>query len=427
MNTIQQLYDIFKQAAGVSIDSRNIRKNDLFFALKGERDGHLFVKNALERGGCMAVIDKAEYSVAGKTFLVTNTETALQELAAFHRQHFSIPVIALTGSNGKTTTKELICKVLKKKYKVTATQGNLNNHLGVPLTLLSIDEHTEMAVVEMGANHQGEIRFLCGLAHPTHGLITNYGKAHLEGFGGVEGVIKGKSEMYDFLKAHEGLIFVNADDAMQMKKSEGGKRYTFSSQGNDADITLQLLQTEPAIVFSIEGKECECKLYGSYNLTNMAYAISIGKYFNVPADDILHAVSDYTSTNNRSQLVETTKNHIILDAYNANPSSMEAALKDFAALPSSTKIIILGDMFELGDEAANEHLHVAQLALKTDAQKIYLAGNHFNALPLNDSRIIKLATTEDLLGHLSKNSPDGSHILIKGSRGMAMEKILEVL
>lgn len=423
----EQLYEIFKKSGGISIDSRTLKPNDLFFALSGETDGHKYVRNALEKGAYMAVIDKAEYAIKGKTFLVKNTEKSLQQLAVFHRMTLSIPILALTGSNGKTTTKELIASVLSKKYSVTATRGNLNNHLGVPLTLLSIDTDTEIAVIEMGANHQGEIKFLCALAHPTHGLITNYGKAHLEGFGGVEGVIKGKTEMYDFLKENNGTMFVNADDDKQMEKSAGGQRYTFSIQKKPAHVCVELLQTEPFIGFNFEDETCRAKLYGSYNFTNMAYAIAIGKYFDVPTSDILKSVCEYESSNNRSQVVQTATNEVILDAYNANPSSMEVALKDFENNKNPYKILILGDMFELGKDAAREHLHIARLAEKTGAQKIYLAGQNFSGIPIENAIFKKFETTQAIIGELQENPINNALILVKGSRGMAMEKMMDVL
>lgn len=423
----EQLYEIFKNAGGISIDSRTLKPNDLFFALSGETDGHKYVRNALEKGACAAVIDKAEYAINGKTFLVQNTEKSLQQLAVFHRNKLSIPILALTGSNGKTTTKELIANVLSKKYRITATRGNLNNHLGVPLTLLSIKPDTEIAIIEMGANHQGEIKFLCELTQPTHGMITNYGKAHLEGFGGVEGVIKGKTEMYDFLKANKGILFVNADDDKQMEKSAGGQRFTFSAQGRPANVYVELYQTEPSIGFHFEDESCIAKLYGSYNFTNMAYAITIGKYFDVPTSDILRAVCEYESSNNRSQVVETATNKVILDAYNANPSSMEVALQDFEKNKHPYKILILGDMFELGEDAAREHLHIAQLAAKTGAHKIYLAGQNFSGIRIENAIFKKFETTQDLIGELQENPIKNALILVKGSRGMAMEKVMEIL
>lgn len=422
-----QLYEIYKKAGGISIDTRTLQPNELFFALKGETDGHKYVQAALEKGVYRAVIDKPEYAVEGKTILVNNAESALQQLASFHRKKLSIPIIALTGSNGKTTTKELIAGVLSKKYEVAATRGNLNNHLGVPLTLLSIKPRTEIAVIEMGANHQGEIKFLCELAQPTHGLITNYGKAHLEGFGGVEGVIKGKSEMYDFLKKNKGILFVNADDDKQMQKSAEGEQFTFSLSGKKANIEITVLQTEPHIKFSFENLICQARLYGSYNLTNMAYAVAIGKYFDVPTKDLLGALSQYTSSNNRSQIVHSATNEIVLDAYNANPSSMEAALKDFDKRNSDIKVLILGDMFELGEASEHEHQHIVKLALQTRAQKIYLAGRHFSSLSIQNTRLEKFITTEALLIELQKNPIIHALVLVKGSRGMAMERVMEVL
>lgn len=425
---IQTLYQAFKRSNGISIDSRKIDANQLFFALKGENfDGNQYTASALEKGASLAVIDNPEFYIDERTHLVENSEKTLQDLANHHRKQFDIPVIALTGSNGKTTTKELIAAVLSKKYKVVATKGNLNNHLGVPLTLFDIDKTTEIAVIEMGANHQGEIALLCKIAEPNFGLITNFGKAHLEGFGGEEGVIKGKSELYDFIIRRDGLLFVNADDPIQLEKTQNTKRFLFSKNDGNADLKISLHQKNPSLDLSFDETKICSRLIGEYNFYNIAVAVSIGKYFKVPNPDIAAAIEAYLPQNNRSQIIQKNSNRIILDAYNANPSSMKAALDNFAELTSAQKVIILGDMFEVGSTSLTEHQKIADRVAEINPKTAILVGKDFYQALTDQQTVIKFKTLDEAKEYLKQNPISGSEILIKGSRGMTMEKILDVL
>lgn len=422
---IDDLYDAFLSAEGISTDTRTIQPGNMYFALKGENfDGNRFTAKAVQAGACVAVIDNPHYE-GPNTFLVEDTLEALQELARFHRSRLKIPVIGLTGSNGKTTTKELIAAVLSKKYKVAFTRGNLNNHIGVPLTLLSINPDHEMAVVEMGANHQKEIEFLCSICRPDFGYITNFGKAHLEGFGGIEGVIKGKSELYDFLRQNRGKAFINLDDARQMEKSAGIEPITFG-QNHNADFPVYSKEQKDLehVTVQFEGNEITSNLTGIYNFSNIAAAIAIGRYFKVNEKDIIVAITNYIPTNNRSQIEETGRNKLVVDTYNANPSSMEAALKNFDQIPAKAKWAILGDMFELGKYAHDEHLFIAQEALNKGFEKVILVGKEFEAL---HTKANSFKTTDEALQFLEKEKPDNKLILIKGSRGMKLERLIPLL
>ena len=333
---IEQLYQLFIQNYLVDTDTRNIRKGSIFFALKGDNfNGNKFVKKALTNGASYAVIYEVEYNNQPKTILVNNVLETLQKLAQYHRNQLKIPIIALTGSNGKTTTKELINCVLSKKYKTTATIGNLNNHIGVPLTLLAIQPTTEIGIIEMGANHIKEIDFLCNIAKPNFGLITNFGKAHLEGFGSVDGVIKGKSELYDFLRATKNVAFINTDDPIQMKQSQGIKTITFNNN------KIKYIEANPFVKVQFNDIIIQSKLIGKYNYNNIAAAITIGDYFNVSLNDIKDAIENYEPINNRSQIITKDSLKIILDAYNANPSSMKVALENFNELKDKQKIVFL--------------------------------------------------------------------------------------
>ena len=324
----------------------------MFFCLKGDKfDANTFAKEALEKGAAFVIIDDSDYYINEQTILVEDTLITLQELAQFHRLFLKLPIIALTGSNGKTTTKELINAVLSEKYKVKATIGNLNNHIGVPLTLLSFDKTTEIGIVEMGANHQKEIEFLCQIAQPDYGYITNFGKAHLEGFGGVEGVIKGKSEMYDYLRGNNKMVFVNVDDSIQNEKSTNIKRFSFSLNNSTADVKISTIEANPMVKIIFNNQTVQSHLIGIYNANNINAAITIGNYFKVSDELIKEAIENYIPENNRSQLILKNGNEIILDAYNANPSSMAAAIANFIQLEKKNKIAILGDMFELGEES----------------------------------------------------------------------------
>lgn len=422
---LTKLHELFLQFPNISTDTRKITKNCLFFALKGPNfNGNKFTKDALKLGAAYCIIDEKEFKISDKTILVENVLETLQKLALYHRNYSKAKVISLTGSNGKTTTKELINTVLSKKYKTIATNGNLNNHIGVPLTLLSIKEDTEIAIVEMGANHQGEIAFLSGLAQPDFGYITNFGKAHLEGFGGVEGVIKGKSELYNFLVKNDKYVFLNADDKIQKEKlATYIKKFGFS-KNNPEYYQIKLLNASPFVNLEFESKEINTKLIGAYNFPNCCAAILMGKYFNVPLDRIKQAIEAYNPDNNRSQLIEKNGHKIILDAYNANPTSMMAALKNLGLIESSEKTLFLGDMFELGETANEEHQTIADYAKQLDFKNVCLVGENF--FKVNTS-FQKFKTFENLKSYLVDTNLPKSTVLIKGSRGMALERILELL
>ncbi|MGY0426235.1 MAG: UDP-N-acetylmuramoyl-tripeptide--D-alanyl-D-alanine ligase [Polaribacter sp.] len=418
MNNIETLYSLYMAHFLVDTDTRNIRKNTLFFALKGANfNGNKYAKEALNKGAAYAIIEEEKYYIANKTILVANVLETLQKLAKFHRKQLSIPIIALTGSNGKTTTKELINYVLSKKYVTTATHGNLNNHIGVPLTILSMTPKTDIGIVEMGANHQKEIEFLCTIAQPNYGYITNFGKAHLEGFGGMEGVIKGKSELYEYLIKNDKFAFVNPDDAIQLEKTKLCKKIFFSED-------IQFLEASPFVKLVFDSEIIKSNLIGSYNYTNMKAALTIGRYFGVNSLQIQQAIAGYFPKNNRSQIIHKKSNHIILDAYNANPSSMQVALENFSKLKASSKTIILGDMFELGLESAKEHQSIATLAAHLNFDCVFLVGEHFSKTETTNYKFKKF---DDLQNYLLKKPLENQSILIKGSRGMQLERILEVI
>jgi UDP-N-acetylmuramoyl-tripeptide--D-alanyl-D-alanine ligase len=428
---IADLYKKFKECSGVSTDTRKIETDCLFFALKGGNfDGNQFAKDALEKGAKYVVVDDASVVQDERFVLVNNVLYTLQKLANFHRQHLNIPIVGMTGSNGKTTNKELIAAVLSKKYKTYATKGNLNNHIGVPLTLLQIDESYEMAVVEMGANHQGEIRLLSSIAEPTHGFITNIGKAHLEGFGGLAGVRKGKGELYDFLSMSGGTVFVNVENATLMEMyAEREFKESIFYMGNDTFFKAELLEDSPNCKFKGEnGQVYSSHLPGKYNFDNMATALTIGKYFGVSTDLANEAVSEYNPDNNRSQVVEKGSNSLILDAYNANPSSMAASIQNFINLKTDKKkVVILGDMRELGDEAPAEHLTIGELVASGKFDTVVLYGELMKdalpALPQAYYFTDKFSIHNWLIDKAFSNA----FILIKGSRGVSLETTVQFL
>ncbi|XCI74942.1 MAG: UDP-N-acetylmuramoyl-tripeptide--D-alanyl-D-alanine ligase [Flavobacteriales bacterium] len=425
---IKELYRIYLASSGVSTDSRKITKDCLFFALRGESfDGNCFASESLSKGALAAVVDDERYrdSMQQGFLRVEDSLIALQTLAAYHRKTFSIPLIAITGSNGKTTTKELLTSVLSKKFKTYATEGNLNNHIGVPLTLLAIPADAQMAIVEMGANHQKEIEFLCTIAQPDYGYITNFGQAHLEGFGSFEGVIRGKSELYQYLRFHNKKAFINADDPIQMEKSQGIRRYGFS-QRFIADIQIRQLSNPLTFRLVFDGVEIHPQLIGRYNFTNMATVIAIGNHFGVPADHIKAAIESYTPVNNRSQLIQRGGLRIILDAYNANPSSMREALLNFTQL-EGYKTVILGDMFELGALEGEAHEEIVRLAQMSVINSLLLVGERFNQVSIADERVTRFRDRSVLIRFLQDNPITTGTLLIKGSRKMALERLLEVL
>lgn len=431
---IQSLYQLFLSGCGISTDSRNVKKGDIFFALKGENfDGNQYALQSIQNGAVLAVADDLHLPDHQALFKVLDVLDTLQRLANLHRKQFSIPIIAITGSNGKTTTKELIAAVLNIHYPTHFTKGNLNNHIGVPLTLLAMPLNTEIAVIEMGANHQGEINDLCHIAEPTHGLITNIGKAHLEGFGGVEGVKMGKSELFKYLM--DGCIFLNQMDETLVSLSLDNKKkiiYSLSDQPdpNNALYEIENLPTQEflRVAFLSENGDyitAQTHLTGNYNLGNIMSAIAVGKYFKVPGDKIKMALENYVPSQNRSQYISYKGGKIILDAYNANPSSMEAALNNLFSIPHLNKIAILGDMFELGDEAPYEHKKIADFADNPSLSQVILIGKNFEQVALEKNWVHFNSATE------AKNYFDSlpfstSLLLIKGSRGMKLETLVEI-
>ncbi|MEZ2415233.1 UDP-N-acetylmuramoyl-tripeptide--D-alanyl-D-alanine ligase [Muriicola sp. E247] len=423
--TIEVLHKLFLKHSEVSTDSRKIKKGGLFFALKGPNfNGNSFAAKALQEGAAYAVIDEEEYVQNERCILVDDVLTTLQRLGTYHRNQSEATIIALTGSNGKTTTKELISAVLSQKFNTIATVGNLNNHIGVPLTLLSIKGDTEMAVVEMGANHQKEIEFLCQLALPDYGYITNFGKAHLEGFGGVEGVIKGKSELYQNLMSRKAHIFWNADDPIQREKLETYGDKTGFSRTKTSDHQIIFLGADPFVRLKTQGSKIKTKLPGGYNFPNAAIAILIGLYFKVPMTKIKKGIEAYEPENNRSQIIKKNDLVIYLDAYNANPTSMEAALEAFDRTTSRPKTVLLGDMFELGDDAAREHQAIANLTERLSFDNRYFVGENFSGTHTNGKTF---RSFEDFSTFLRKHPLENGAVLIKGSRGMALERILDLL
>lgn len=429
---IEKLYEIYKQCPLISTDTRNIKQGSIFFALKGANfNGNTFADQALASGANYVVIDEEEYKKGDNYIVVEDVLAALQDLAKFHRQHLDFPIVGITGTNGKTTSKELLYAVLSQKYKTYATHGNLNNHIGVPLTLLSIDSSYEMAIVEMGANHVGEIAFLCNIAQPTHGLITNVGKAHLEGFGSFEGVKKAKGELYDYLQAHQGVLFLQSDNEQltemaSQRHFDNIVRYGFNEQN---DVIGRLMMANPylSIAWKEKGKsehyEVSTNLTGSYNTENFLAAIAVGLQFTVSPVQINEGISGYTPQNNRSQITKTKYNTVVADFYNANASSMAAALDNMAVLTAENKVIILGDMFELGSESFEEHKNVVLKAKSLSLTGLIFVGKEF--YKHKDASSLFFESTEEAKEAVQEIR--NSFVLLKASRGMAFEKLLEVL
>ena len=419
-----ELYNYFKESSSVSTDTRLINKGSIFFALKGENfDGNKFAEEAIKSGASYAVID--DQSLNNPKFIkVKNVLKSLQDLSKFHRSKLlKTKIIALTGSNGKTTTKELISEVLKKKYKIISTIGNLNNHIGVPLTLLRIKQNTEIAIVEMGANHLNEIKLLTDLINPDFGLITNFGKAHLEGFGSIEGVIKGKSELYDFLIKNDKKAFINNDDYIQNQFI--GNKISFSKEDKSNYIFKEVKDTNYAGL-NYNDFIVDSKLTGNYNYHNIAFATSIGLYFNISIEKIKEAISNYIPSNNRSQIIKKNNKLIILDAYNANPTSMISAINSLIE-KQGKKSVILGDMFELGNQSEKEHHDLIDFCVKNNFENIFLIGNEFFKQKDKFEIPFFYKTKDELNKHIKKFPITSKYILIKGSRGMRMENLINFI
>lgn len=438
MHSTADLYEIFQKHPQVSTDSRSLPQGCLFFALKGERfDGNLFARKTLDEGAAFAVVDDPAVAAADpRLLLVPDVLKALQDLATHHRQQFDIPVIGIAGSNGKTTTKELVGAVLTSHYPAHVTSGNLNNHIGVPLTLLRMPAETEVAVIEIGANHPGEVAELCKIARPTHGLLTNIGKEHLEGFGNLAGVKKSEGELYQFLAATGGLAFVNRDEKhlVSMSKKVGRKIFYLKSENPDprvVDLETALIAQTPFLkvkFLSDDGVaiEVQTRLFGKHNFQNVQTAIALGRYFKVPNNKIKTALENYEPKNNRSQLLRQGSNTILLDCYNANPSSMAAALETLAEMPAATKIAVLGDMLELGAASASEHRSIYNLAKKTRLAALLLVGEEFSKLKIgkNAGEVVQLPDSAAAKKWLAARDFQEALILVKGSRGIRLEQVL---
>jgi len=425
---IASIHQLFLKCSSISTDTRKIGPQSLFVAIKGDRfDANTFAAEALQKGAAYVLIDNPAYHIDQRTIVVQDSLAALQQLAQYHRRYLRLPIIALTGSNGKTTTKELIHAVLSQRFKAKATVGNLNNHIGVPLTLLSFDETTQIGIVEMGANHQKEIAFLCDIAEPDFGYITNFGKAHLEGFGGVEGVIKGKSEMYDYLQQNKKTVFVNLEDPIQSEKTASMERITFGYQKTEATVNIIAIKADPFVEIAVEDTLIKSHLIGLYNANNINAAVTIGRHFGVSNVDIKAAIEGYVPENNRSQLLNKETNEIILDAYNANPSSVKVAIENFLQLDKKNKVAILGDMFELGHESLKEHLAIIQSLQNQTTVDCYFVGKDFFYNRVEGGHRHFFGTFEDLVQHLQIHPFHNSTLLIKGSRGMALERLLDYI
>lgn len=428
---ISTLYTYFKECGQVTTDTRNCPEGSMFFALKGETfNGNAFARQALEKGCRYAVVDETEYADAPNVFLVDDCLKALQNLANEHRRRLGTPIIGITGTNGKTTTKELIATVLQKKYRVLYTQGNLNNHIGVPLTLLGLTEEHELAVVEMGANHPGEIRTLVNIVEPDCGMITNVGKAHLEGFGSFEGVVRTKGELYDYLRSKENAFaFLDKDNDVLCKTSAGLKTIMYGMEnGDDLYVSGKLHACAPFLSFEWkhEGVSHDVKthLIGAYNIKNALAAIAIGCHFGVSGENICEALNNYIPSNNRSQLTETEDNCLIVDAYNANPTSMRAALENFRLMEVSHKVAVLGDMKELGEGSEDEHRQIVAYLTRCHFERVILVGNEFGKTAEGFEHYPHVDAVKELF---AKDKPTGKYILIKGSNSMKLAQLKEVL
>lgn len=427
MNTIEKIYELYKKAYTITTDSRNITEGCVFVALKGEHfDGNDFALKVAEDGIAACVIaDRQDLPKRDRLFVVEDSLKALQELAKYHREKLGLPIIGITGTNGKTTTKELISAVLSKKYNIIFTQGNFNNQLGVPLTLLRIKPGTELAVVEMGASHPGDIDELTNIGEPNYGIITNIGRAHLRDFGGYEGVIKTKNEMYQYIAAHKGLLFVNKDNELLMNLADNINKVTYGTCKN-ADIQGKMISANPYLSVEWSGHKIGTKLVGDYNFENVMAAVCVGIYFKVDANDIVEALSSYCPTNNRSQVIETGKNRVVMDAYNANPTSMSFSVKNFRNICKNDNMLILGDMRELGNESEQEHKTIIELLKELKFKNVFLVGSEFSKVS-GSSEFSSFNDVEELAQYLQQHPVSGFDILVKGSNSVHLNKIIDSL
>jgi len=428
MKTIPELYDTFVTCGKVSTDTRKIEPGSMFFALKGANfNGNRFAAEALEKGAAYAVIDEADFQQGERFLLVDDGLTALQNLAHHHRMLLDIPIIGINGTNGKTTTKELLHAVLSQKYQTLATKGNLNNHIGVPLTLLEITKDTEIAIIELGANAIGEIATLCRIAHPTYGLTTNIGKAHMEGFGGLEGAIRGESEQYDYLRKTNGTVFINSQNPILSNMAKRFEAPYFYPAKNDY-FHCEFISADPFVRYRHEnGQEVETQLLGGYNFENIAAALCIGKYFEVPPELANQAVATYQPSNKRSQIIKKGSNTIILDAYNANPDSMQAAIENLKAMQAPQKVAILGDMYELGEDSPQEHRAIGEQLASAGFTQTILCGELMKEAADAHAEAQYFTQKSELEAYLTEHPIQDSTVLLKASRGIALETLVDLL
>ena len=426
---IDDIHSLFSKSSGISTDTRTIKKNNMFFCLKGEKfDGNLFIDQAFHLGASFVIYDdeKLDYK-SEKAIKVKNVLKTLQALAKYHRSKFNIPVIGLTGSNGKTTSKELINSVLSQKFNVTFTSNNFNNHIGVPLTILKINRKTDLAIIEMGANHLGEIDLLCNIADPNIGYITNFGKAHLEGFGGIEGVIKGKSELYEYIRESNGVILINNDDRIQREKSRGINTFSFGKSKKSDFLIYNTSSNKNLCEASLNDKKITSNLYGEYNFENINASIAMGIHFGLSFDQIENGIKNYIPKNNRSEMIKTKKNLLFVDSYNANPTSMKLSIQSFMKFKEVKKTLILGDMHEIGKTYLIEHERILNSVKNNKDLKIFLVGKIFNQLKFNSGRIHFFNEIDELIEYFKKNQFTGQTIFLKGSRKINLEKVIPIL
>ncbi len=425
---MKDLYQLFiEKEQNISIDTRNITEGAIFFALKGDNfNGNKYAKKAIEQGAALVVLDEAEYAEnSDQYFIVENVLKTLQDLAHYHRKQLKTKVLGITGTNGKTTTKELIASVLMQKYNTLYTLGNLNNHIGVPLTLLRLRESHEIAIIEMGANHVGEIAKLCQIADPDFGLITNIGRAHLEGFGSLEGVITAKSELYNYINQKKGVFFVHSDNAILTKIIDTSKHITYGTK--TGNYSAKIVQKTPYISVEWNNERMDTKLIGQYNFENIMAAVCIGTYFKLSQSLVKQGIESYVPSNNRSQLKKTEHNTLLLDAYNANPTSMGAAIDNFIEFEAQTKSLILGDMLELGTESEQEHRNMVKKVSVNSFDYVFLVGGIFSRIMIQNPKIQSFASVDLLIEFLQNKPIQNQTILIKGSRGIKLEKIIDFL